>query len=88
MKRWPFWIIILFLLFFILSSPASAGSEARTFFGWVGDQAEAAATFLDGLFTDDESPTPVPPDDGGTTDTTDLFDTSMGPVIVIDAAAV
>lgn len=47
-------VLILFLLFFILSSPQTAGPQARDFFGWIGDQAEATGTFFDGLFSEDQ----------------------------------
>lgn len=55
-------VLILFLLFFILSTPQTAGPQARDFFAWVGDQAEAAGTFFDGLFSEDQinSNGPVP----------------------------
>ena len=54
--RWVYPLLILFVVFFILSNPESAGPQARTFFGWIGDQASAAGTFLDGLFDDDDEP--------------------------------
>lgn len=44
-------LIILFVLFFILTSPELAGSQARTFFGWLGDAFSALQVFLDGLFS-------------------------------------
>ncbi len=64
LPRWVFPLLILFVIFFILSSPETAGPQARAFFGWIGEQAAAAGTFLDGLFGDDLPAT-------GTTSTTD-----------------
>lgn len=56
MPKWVFPLLLLFVIFFVLSSPETAGPQARDFFGWIGDQAAAAGTFLDGLFGDDTSP--------------------------------
>lgn len=49
--KWFYPLLILFLVFFILSNPEAAGPQTRSFFGWIGDQASAAGTFLDGLFS-------------------------------------
>jgi hypothetical protein len=75
--RWLPPLLILFVIFFVLSSPETAGPQARSFFGWIGDQAAAAGTFLDGLFGDDDTSTTtpgvtstVPLSDGGGTDGT------------------
>ncbi|MEM7342017.1 MAG: hypothetical protein AAF467_25470 [Actinomycetota bacterium] len=90
LPKWAPPLIILFVIFFILNSPETAGPQARQFFGWIGDQASATGTFLDGLFDEDEEPavesdqptsTPSP-----TTPTTvpttgaDQFNT-MGPLV-------
>lgn len=55
MPKWVFPLLLLFVIFFVLSSPETAGPQARDFFGWIGDQAAAAGTFLDGLFGDGTS---------------------------------
>ena len=71
-KKWIYPALILFVVFFALSNPEAAGPQARNFFGWIGDQASAAGTFLDGLFGDDEAPVTDPggsgssPAEGGT----------------------
>lgn len=61
MPKWVFPLLLLFVIFFVLSSPETAGPQARDFFGWIGDQAAAAGTFLDGLFGDGTSPTSSEP---------------------------
>ncbi len=59
MKKWLYPLLIAFVAFLIFSSPTSAGSQTRTFVIWLGDMAEAAGDFLDGLFTDEaEADTP------------------------------
>jgi len=70
-------ILGLFLAFFVLSNPETAGPQTRSFITWIGDQASAAGTFLDGVF--DESNDPVDPATDGTTGTQDGFDT-MAPL--------
>lgn len=54
LPKWVYPLLILFVVFFILNSPETAGPQARQFFGWIGDQASATGTFLDGLFDEDE----------------------------------
>ena len=86
LPKWVYPILILFVVFFILSNPDDAGPQAKSFFGWLGDQAGATGTFLDGLFGDD-----APPSNGGTTPTTidstgttpDSFNT-IGPIVIIE----
>lgn len=78
LPKWFYPLLILFVVFFILSNPESAGPQARSFFGWIGDQAAAAGTFLDGLFDGDdngssEAPTPTTFDDANPGD--DAFNT-------------
>ena len=58
MKRWLYPLLIAFVAFLIFSSPTRAGTETRTFVIWIGDLAEAAGDFLDGLFTDDAAAEP------------------------------
>lgn len=93
LPKWVYPLLILFVVFFILSNPESAGPQARSFFGWIGDQASAAGTFLDGVFGDD-----VPATNSGTTTTTttiqsgvttdgDGFST-LRPIIVLEPAPV
>ncbi len=65
-QKWVYPLMITFLAFFVLSNPQTAGPQARSFFGWLGDQAAAAGTFLDGLFDD----TPNGGPGGGITPTT------------------
>jgi len=91
LPKWVLPLLLLFVVFFILSSPNEAGPQARMFFGWIGEQAVAVGTFLDGLFGEDV------PAGGGTTSTTvdssannDFstlgdYDGTFGTVIVIDA---
>ena len=79
MPRWVFPLLVLFVIFFVLSSPETAGPQARAFFGWIGEQAAAAGTFLDGLFGDDlpastsDLPTPTTLDDSSVTADNDSF---------------
>lgn len=91
LPKWVYPLLILFVVFFILSNPESAGPQARSFFGWIGDQASAAGTFLDGVFGDD-----VPATNSGTTTTTiesgvtgdvDGFST-LRPIIVLEPVPV
>ena len=59
MKKWLYPLLIAFVAFLIFSSPTRAGTETRTFVIWIGDLAEAAGDFLDGLFTEEaEAETP------------------------------
>ena len=91
--KWLYPLLILFVVFFILSNPDDAGPQAKSFFGWLGDQAGATGTFLDGLFGED-----LPADDGGTTTPTapttpttlegtgtepDAFNT-IGPIVILE----
>lgn len=69
MPKWVFPLLLLFVIFFVLSSPETAGPQTRDFFGWIGDQAAAAGTFLDGLFGDGTPASSEVPS-GGTTSTT------------------
>ena len=73
LPKWVYPVLILFVVFFILSSPETAGPQARGFFGWLGDQASALGTCFDGLFDDDGTPDegPATTIDGGT----DSFET-------------
>lgn len=48
-------LFILFVLFFVLTSPDVAGPQARAFFGWLGDLASSLGVFLEGLFSADEA---------------------------------
>lgn len=48
-------ILGLFLIFFILTNPRTAGTQVRVFFEWLVDLGEAALEFLDNLFADDQS---------------------------------
>lgn len=74
LPKWVYPTLLLFVVFFVLSNPESAGPQARNFAGWIGDQVGAAGTFLEGLFADDDSPDqPSSSDDGG-----DSFET-LGP---------
>ncbi|MEM9131450.1 MAG: hypothetical protein AAF962_06465 [Actinomycetota bacterium] len=73
MPKWVFPLLLLFVIFFVLSSPETAGPQARDFFGWIGDQAAAAGTFLDGLFGDDAPATSSEP---ATTTSTTAVDPS------------
>jgi len=82
LPKWIYPLLILFVVFFILSNPESAGPQARSFFGWIGDQAGNAGTFLDGLFSGDdegdaETPTPTTFEDTNPGD--DAFNT-LGPL--------
>jgi hypothetical protein len=52
-KKWVYPALLTFLVFFVLSSPETAGPQTRTFFSWVGDQASSLQTFLDGVFDDE-----------------------------------
>lgn len=52
-NKYVIYLFILFLLFFVLTSPDVAGPQARTFFSWLGDIASQFGVFLDGLFSDD-----------------------------------
>jgi len=56
MKKWLYPLLIAFVAFLIFSSPAVAGIQARTFTIWLGELAEAAGEFLDGLFGQDVDP--------------------------------
>jgi len=58
LPKWVYPLLVIFVVFFILSNPENAGAQAQSFFRWVGEQASAFATFLDGLFGND-------PVDGG-----------------------
>lgn len=77
MPKWVFPLLLLFVIFFVLSSPETAGPQARDFFGWIGDQAAAAGTFLDGLFGDGTTPSSSSPEaPTGTTTTPATVDPS------------
>lgn len=81
LPKWVYLLLLTFVVFFVLSSPESAGPQARSFFSWVGDQASAAATFLDGVFANDSgSPgsTTVP------TGSENGFTTSMPSLILLE----
>lgn len=89
LPRWTVPLLVLFVIFFVLSSPETAGPQARAFFGWIGDQAAAAGTFLDGLFGDDVPATSTPEipttpatgaDDTSVTGQSDTFN-SLGPLL-------
>ncbi|MGF1598722.1 MAG: hypothetical protein ACFCVK_17640 [Acidimicrobiales bacterium] len=60
-QKWVYPTLLLFVVFYILSNPGAAGPQARNFVDWVGDQAGAFGTFLDGLFVDDGNPQPAVP---------------------------
>jgi hypothetical protein len=82
LPKWLYPLLILFVVFFILSNPENAGPQARSFFGWIGQQASAAGTFLDGLFEGDgdeggQNPTPTTFND--TNPGSDAFNT-LGPL--------
>ncbi|MCP3992995.1 MAG: hypothetical protein GY724_28290 [Actinomycetia bacterium] len=75
-------------MFFVLSNPSQAGPQTRSFFGWIGDQASSAGTFLDGLFSDDDAPvgttlpTTIPTTvTNGAGSGDDTFNT-IGPIII------
>lgn len=91
LPKWVYPLLILFVVFFILSNPESAGPQARSFFGWIGDQAAAAGTFFDGLFGDDDPNSNVgtPPTslESGVNTEDDFFNTSR-PIIVLDSDVV
>lgn len=89
LPKWVYPLLITFVVFFILSNPEGAGPQARSFFSWVGDQASAAATFLDGLFGDDpvDGGTPPPTTESGVTGESDEFST-FRPYIVLDTNTV
>ena len=74
-QKWIYPTLVLFFLFYVLSSPGSAGPQVRTFFDWIGDQAANVGTFLDGLFDDN-------PDVGGTdtgTESSTSTESGVGP---------
>lgn len=50
-NKYVVYLFILFVLFFVLTSPDLAGAQARTFFGWLGDLFRALGVFFDGLFS-------------------------------------
>ena len=89
MKKWAYPLLLLFVVFYVLSNPGDAGTQANTFFGWLGDQAGNAGTFLDGLSHDDDDNPDDSPDNGTsltsvtTGVTPDSFDT-IGPIIIIE----
>jgi hypothetical protein len=74
LPKWVYPTLLLFVVFFVLSNPESAGPQARNFAGWIGDQVGAAGTFLEGLFSDDDSPDQQDSDSNGS----DNFQT-LGP---------
>ena len=75
LPKWVYPTLLLFVVFFVLSNPESAGPQARDFAGWIGDQVGAAGTFLEGLFGEDDSPSQPDSTDSGT----DSFET-LGPI--------
>lgn len=98
MPKWVPPLLILFVVFFILNNPSEAGPQTRSFFGWIGDQAGNAGTFLDGLFGESDAtpdsgatfgptsttPTSTTPTTPTTGATQDSFNT-MGPLVVTGA---
>jgi len=69
-KKWVYPALLTFLVFFVLSNPETAGPQTRSFFGWVGRQAEAVGTFLDGVFDDGPNSGTTNGGGGGGTGTT------------------
>jgi hypothetical protein len=69
-KKWVYPTLLTFLVFFVLSNPETAGPQTRSFFGWVGTQASAIGTFLDGVFDDTPNNTTTTPAQPGTTSST------------------
>lgn len=45
-------VLVLFVVFYILTSPQAAGEQARALFEWVLDQGSSIGVFLDGLLSD------------------------------------
>lgn len=76
LPKWVYPTLLLFVVFFVLSNPETAGPQARDFAGWIGEQVGAAGTFLEGLFADDGGgDTDQPPSNDGN----DTFET-LGPL--------
>jgi hypothetical protein len=47
-------VLGLFVVFYILTSPEAAASQARQFIGWLGEVLDAAMTFVEGLVTEND----------------------------------
>jgi len=48
-KRIIAWLVLLFIIFFILTQPATAASLVRSVFGGIGDAVSALASFFQSL---------------------------------------
>ncbi len=54
-KQWMYVLSFLFVVYLIIQAPDQSGNAAKSFFGFWGNVADSAVTFIDNLADNDNS---------------------------------